>query len=153
MLEYRFLLFNWAWTKLFWFCPEHNTLQYCEREGWELLGAQGEFLQWWWNVIFAWGDSPSLCEGKQMDCRDVLHPAPRDARAELRRLIEGKGRSVPFCPLLNPSLCCQKWLWNGSAVNFLCRNGLVTFISLPLCILARSFCVPVYPKSLLGVLD
>lgn len=46
MLEYRFLFFNWGWTKLFWFCPEHYTLQYCERDGWELLGAQGEFLQW-----------------------------------------------------------------------------------------------------------
>lgn len=123
-------------------------------EGW--LGIAG-WPMWIFAMIteslFAWGDEPpAWVRGSRWTAEMCLHPAPRNAHAVLRRLIEGK-RSVPFCPLISPSLCCQKWLQNGSSVIFLCRNGLVTFISSPLCILAYSFCVCIYPKSLLGVLD
>lgn len=44
-------------------------------------------------------------EGGEADVlQRCLHPTPRNACAMLRRLIEG----VPFCHVINPSLCCQK---------------------------------------------
>lgn len=124
-------------------------LQFYTTDDWWLLVAQCEFLQWYWEVFCIKSWAPVRRRGSRWTAERCLHPTPRNACAMLRRLIE----CVPFCPMINPSPCCQKLLINWCSGIFLYWNGLVSFISCPLYILAYSSSASIYPKSLLGVSD
>lgn len=131
-----------------------QSFQYCVGDGWELLDAQCEFLQWQWNVFLHEEMSPSPCERKQMECRDV----PASCTQRCMCCVKEADGGEEECPLLAPDksisvLSEMAVKWELHDFFFLCRSAPVTFISFPLCTLAYSFCVPIYPKSLLGVLD
>lgn len=107
------------------FGPEHSTLQYWVRAGWELQDAQCEFLQRWWNVFVREELSPSS-EREQMDCRDPASAMHR-GEEECSLLPPAKSISVLSEMPVKWDFSLQKWsshvyLFSSlhTAIFFLC---------------------------------